>query len=616
MRCVYGHYQASSITSKISLLTRRSFLSPISRIPLEILTRIFHFLALEEPPCSDEQGLGWIRATHVCRLWRLVALGDSTLWARIVGLPTDTELMLISEMLARAANAPLDIDIDLEEVSRRPEVLHIFRPHLSHTRELRLHSLSKEHSDSVRDIYSQEAPTLEHFQVDVSMHSYIPFRELGGTTLFKGRAPKLRTIILSQVLIPWSLIPRGQITQLTVRLSNEAYIVPSPHDLNQLIDLLVNSPGLEVLVLESCLPPRLSQFLPFGGTIHLPHISRLSLAGSSSRITNLLKMLRLPPSAMLHLRRISDNTPSHTDYLGHLLPVVLAHLRSPDIEFKSLGVTLNYKNHCLEVMASTSLPISGFSMFESHMDDHNELVLSFDGLLEIGDWTDIIEQVSNSLPISNLEFLSISAPDVIDPINLVELFKHCTKVTTMQAIGRETSGLVRALAAPKVAIEVDPWIPPKVTNTRYKKSRGRKGPKGKKNRRDNRDSAPAQLTSFTVAQPASFTEVRPARSSAVQERIFPKLAFLSLRRQGFADIECPTGIVFDMVERALRQRMVTYKAPVKMLCIDDCAISTKRARALQHLVQEFHWDEEERFLDEIDDSDDYYSEFDDYSSGT
>jgi hypothetical protein len=233
------------------------------------------------------------------------------------------------------------------------------------------------------------------------------------------------------------------------------------------------------------------------------------------------------------------------------------------------------------------------------MGDHNELVLSFDGLPEIGDWTDIIEQVCNRLPISKVEFLSISAPDVVDPLNLVELFKRCTKVTTMQAIGRGTSGLVRALAAPKVAPRYTPEVAPRVTNTRYKKLRGRKGPKGKKNRRDNRDSTPAQ----------------PARSSAAQVRIFPKLAFLSLKRIGFAEIERPTGIVFDLVERALRQRMVTYKAPLKMLCIDDCAISTKRARALQMLVQKFHWDEEERFLDEIDDSDDCYSEFDDYSSG-
>ena len=608
-----------------SIIDPLARVTAISLLPPWVLVRVFHFLTLDEPSCSRKEGLGWIRVTHVCSLWRQIALGDLSLWARISGLALNT--MLASEMLARAKNAPLVIDIDLEEMSS-PDVLHMLPPHLPHTRELRLHSLSMLHSDSVRAIYDQEAPALEHFELGVSAISLITLQELDGTTLFKGRAPKLRTLILSQVLIPWSLIPHGQLTQLTVSLSNEACIVPSRHDLNQLVDLLVDSSGLEVLVLESCLPSRLSQFLPFGETIHLPRISRLSLGGSSSRITNLLKMLRLPSSAMLHLRCISENTSTYTDY--HLLPVILAHLQSSDpIEFKYLSVTLDYRNLFLEVTASTSGPISGFSKsqdFESPMDDHNDLVLSFDGLLEIGDWADIIEQVCNKLPISNLEFLSISAPDVVEPLNLVELFKRCTKVTTMQAIGRGTSSLVRALAVPKVAptLTLDapptfaPEVAPKVKNTRHKDSRGKNGWKQRKKRREARQRAFEQSARSGAAQVSSNSPLsfEPFTFPLPIERIFPELAFLSLRRIGFAEIERPTGIVFDMVERALRQRMVTYKAPLKLLCIDDCAISTKRVRALQELVHEFHWDEEERFLDEIDDSDDYYLEFDDYSSGT
>jgi hypothetical protein len=139
-------------------------------------------------------------------------------------------------MLARAKNSPLDIDINLEEMSS-PDVLHMFTPHLPLTRELRLHGLSMLHSNSVRAIYGQEAPALEHFELGVSAISLITLQELDGTTLFKGRAPKLRTLILSQVLVPWSLIPRGQLAQLTVSLSNEACIVPSRHGLNLLVDL-------------------------------------------------------------------------------------------------------------------------------------------------------------------------------------------------------------------------------------------------------------------------------------------------------------------------------------------------------------------------------------------
>src|ERR1019366_1057661 len=157
--------------------------------------------------------------------------------------------------------------------------------------------------------------------------------ELSGTTLFKGRAPRLRKLILSQVLVPWSLIPRGQLTHLTIGLFHEPSNadVPPHSDLNQLIDLLINCPGLESLVLGCCLPSQLSLF-PHGQTIHLPRLSLLCLAGSSSRITNLFKMLKLPSSAKLHFHCVSENITTHNDHL--LLPVVSAHFQSPaPVEF-------------------------------------------------------------------------------------------------------------------------------------------------------------------------------------------------------------------------------------------------------------------------------------------
>jgi hypothetical protein len=132
------------------------------------------------------------------------------------------------------------------------------------------------------------------------------------------------------------------------------------------------------------------------------------------------------------------------------------------------------------------------------------------------------------------------------------------EVTTIQAVGRGTSSLVRALTTPKL------------TNTRH-------DGKGKQRRHDDRDgSTPAQL----------------AKSTAIHEDapVFPKLAFLSLKRLDFAENErhSGTGILFDVVERGLRQRRVAYEAPLKVLHIDNCAISAKRAKTLQKLVQTFH----------------------------
>ena len=395
------------------------------------------------------QDLGLIAATHVCRLLRQVAMDDSSLWARISGAPANGEL--VSEMLARARNAPLDIDIDFEGASD-PEVLLLFPPHLSHTRELYLRGLDMRHLDGVRDICSQEVPALDRFEVEVSLnYPTITFRrELDGTTLFKGRAPKLRTISLFHIFIPWSFIPRGQLTQLEIYFSDEVLTSDAPlhADFNQLIDLLANCPELEVLVLESCLYSQPTHF-SYGQTIHLPLLSRLRLGGSSSRVTNLLKMLKLPSSTTLQLYCSSENKSTRNHDL--ILPVVSAQLQSAvPIEFKGLSVTIGGMDNWLRVTASTSPPKSRICQsqdFESDMED--DFVLSFDGLVRKG----LIERVCKMLPISSLEFLSISSIDVdgivVGPVNWVELFKRCVEVTTMQAIGGGTSSLVRALTSPK-----------------------------------------------------------------------------------------------------------------------------------------------------------------------
>jgi hypothetical protein len=544
-----------------SMLTRRNALVPISLLPPEILARVFHLLVLEEPPFSARRNLGWIRVTHVCRHWREVALDDSSLWARIGGTPANKKW--ISEMLARARNAPLDIEFN--GVARSsPEALLMIPLHLSRTRQFRFHSLSTLHSDSVREIFSWEAPALEHFEFSVTAYYPFTFRDLGVNMLFKGHTPRLRTFSLFRVDIPWSLIPRGQLTQLKIARSNEE--LHSSGDLNQLIDLLVNCPALEILALECCLPSQLTEF-SHGRTIHLSHLSRLRLCGSASRIMNMLKMLKLPSSTTLHLDCIPKITTIHNDSEGLLLPVISAQLQSPaPVEFKSLSVTIRrHMTTSLNITASTfpsTLRNRPTQKFESDIVGNAELVLSFTSLSKPGHSTDLLEQACKVLPISTLEFISISATNIID-INWVELFSCCTNVTTMQAIGYGTSSLVRALTAPTV------------TNAGSSKE-------GRNRKHDSRESTLVQPTR-TVAQ--------------AHAAIFPKLEFLGLIELNFAEGKHPSGILFDVFERGLQQRMAASGTPLKLLRISDCYISTEHANDLQKLVQDFQCDENEGSID-------------------
>ena len=532
----------------------RSVSTPTSVVlPPELLARIFHFYALQAPPWSDGvQKLGWIAVTHVCQHWRQVALGDSSLWANITGISPNSKW--ISEMLVRARNAPLVVDFAVTPV---PGILSKFSPHIFRIRELRLRDVSLLHSQGLREICALGAPALEHFEIGVSGPSPVTFHELCGTTLFRGRAPKLRTLSLSKVYIPWSLIPRGQLTQLKITLVRgiPTPSTPSPCDSNHLLDLLINSPDLEVLVLEFCIPAMLFQ-APDGQAIHLPRLSRLRLGGSTSHVANILKILQLPPSTTLHLRCISENPFTHN--VNVILPLVSAHFHNPaPVEFRSLRITINRFNSPIYVAASVARPestIPGLHALEYDTDGNAELTMSFHGapLSRYSTQENIIKDVFNMLPISNLESLSISVPPFVPFVYWYDLCQRCEKVTTIRASGHGTSDLLRSLA---------PLKPTKPTS----------GSKEKKGRYINRD---------TLAQEANTTGTHAPITP------FQKLTSLLLENLDFG-----YGL-YDEFAYVLRRRRANNMS-LNILGVDHCVITPDHTKGLKRYVQELRWDGDE-----------------------
>ena len=231
---------------------------------------------------------------------------------------------------------------------------------ISPTRELRIYGQSTpQDADRIRAFCSQEAPILEHLELQTSLMSPITFRDPGVKTLFKGQAPKLRTLSLSHVLIPWSPDPRGHLTQLVIVSDTENN--PALGDSNDLIKFLVNCPALEILRLDFCVSSQLTRF-PRGRTIHLPRLSQSYLGGSTSLVTNLLKMFKLLPSTTFNLRCLSEDDASVNEH--HLLPLVPAHFQSPaSIEFKSLEISVCLGKSFLAMTASTSPPTLGICQF-------------------------------------------------------------------------------------------------------------------------------------------------------------------------------------------------------------------------------------------------------------
>ena len=92
----------------MGLKAAHNLLSPAGRLPVEILSMIMVMVAKSnyEAPVEDtRRRMEWFKLSHVCRIWRAVALSTPSLWAYIRQPPTS----VISVLMSRSKPAPLSI---------------------------------------------------------------------------------------------------------------------------------------------------------------------------------------------------------------------------------------------------------------------------------------------------------------------------------------------------------------------------------------------------------------------------------------------------------------------------------------------------------------------------
>ncbi|KAI0296967.1 hypothetical protein B0F90DRAFT_1819623 [Multifurca ochricompacta] len=495
-----------------TLRTRRNALAPIFLLPPSFLREYFIYLRLR---------------SH---------LGpEIELWAgyrsRIIsGSPTS--IRWIAEMLARAKNALLDINL---LGTPTVETISMFPPHLSHTRELRLRGLSGIHADSVKELCGLEAPALEHFELGLAFASPVTAQELSGARLFKGKAPKLRTLSLCQVCIPWTFIPRSQLSQLRVSLFEEvsptaSIGVPASGSFNQLMDVLLShSSTLEDLVLEFCLPST-----PFQSsqhqTVHLPRLSHLGLRDR------------------LHLHCSTEDSAGHHQHqIRHILPLISAHFNNRgSFSFRSFRASLNYFERVLDMTASSASPPSTIypsRVFEGDLANEAEFTLSFDTQPDLDPLVDVLRRACATLPIKELEFLSISAPEVVHSLDWDDLFRRCVKITTIQLSGHGTSAFLRTITPPKIV----PKRGKGNNNNNNNNNATPSGSKGKK-RQGNRDSGPSQAVD----------------KSHAHTLVFPKLTSLLLRKLNFSGNVPNAGAVYDVLRTRFDVGRPTHPARARI----------------------------------------------------
>lgn len=302
----------------------------------EILVIIFSFHAKANPTNSaseigsGEMGrkktlaqhrLGWITVTHVCSLWRQVALDIRALWAH---LQFNLGLEWTAEMLSRAGDAPLNVTLCEEVVSLPPFKEHVtdIIVHLLH----RVSTLTIEGYACTLDVLDSlivPAPLMSSLTISSNSFAVLP------RSLFAGVAPRLHHLFLYNALPTWTTVVFTYLKRLVILIDSQVDIsnIPSYTDL---FNALQNMPDLETLILTGCLP--LGPFPCYleDQKVQLSKLQYLSLNGHVQGFRQILKHLDFPPKALREGTCVTDDMTGQD--CCNVLPLLLSYLPRPSLE--------------------------------------------------------------------------------------------------------------------------------------------------------------------------------------------------------------------------------------------------------------------------------------------
>ncbi|KAI0045402.1 hypothetical protein FA95DRAFT_124225 [Auriscalpium vulgare] len=320
-----------------ALGTQRNELFPVSRIPPEILTRIFLLLSAVDSLVNvdnnrpGKRGLGWTRVTHVCRRWRGVALGDPTLWTYV---PLALHRGMLDTMVLRAESCLLSLDCwpRHHDAQRNSEFL---RKSISQARSVRLWV---DVTGNLAYLDEVCAPFIQSLAVHIdTFHCHLPPNFLGGLVPFLRKL----TIVSDHCLYPCYLQFTGNLGSMEVW-----HKLQGRHGNMRLFDILdalrCLDDSLETLVLD------VGMFLPPADNISPPlvrlHMLRsLMLTCNVSSTASFLQFVEVPLACAVNLNLNCPTKTSQKDLqgiftlLGKLIgsqsrqtasPVTVVHLKA------------------------------------------------------------------------------------------------------------------------------------------------------------------------------------------------------------------------------------------------------------------------------------------------
>ncbi|KAH6909407.1 hypothetical protein BKA70DRAFT_1425795 [Coprinopsis sp. MPI-PUGE-AT-0042] len=187
------------------LKSKRINLSAICRLPTELLCKVFRECRNGCPQrASGKTGVSWIATTHVCKLWRTVAIGDERLWS---ALCSTIPLPLLQLMAERCAWMPTSLSYAVPWGTKRSSLIKSIGlieqvlPRSSRLEELMIGWICGGAIGNEVKTLTSRAPVLRLLQI---VHAWGSPAVHLPKNLFDGHCPSLQTLHLENCLIPWS----------------------------------------------------------------------------------------------------------------------------------------------------------------------------------------------------------------------------------------------------------------------------------------------------------------------------------------------------------------------------------------------------------------------------
>ncbi|KAJ7754635.1 hypothetical protein DFH07DRAFT_920901, partial [Mycena maculata] len=309
-QAIAWHYAQISI-----LKTQANALNPISTLPNEIISKIFHAYAFLSGPPFD---LKWAKVMLVCHRWHDIALSEQSLWG-FIEVIFSRNLRRISTQLDRSGAAPLTIKITHMESQRYPMML---LEHAERLREVHLAGHAINVLRFMNSLSNHSFPLLQSIKLDPSYKLEEVPEEVPTTfpdALFDGRAPCLTELDMSTISINWSLL-RG-LHRLSLDLSHDT---SQPRTFANILSVLNASPMLTYLKLGRVISPLIPQ--SSYPTISLPLLDFIWIQDDVDLCDELLRHIIIPPTTRISIYGLGIRSGSD---IADLLVPIRKHARAP-----------------------------------------------------------------------------------------------------------------------------------------------------------------------------------------------------------------------------------------------------------------------------------------------